>query len=241
MALSDITSFIFKKPKAIFGPEASGGGLVIDASVREVHEASADLTTSEVEDGTNINDNVRLKPLKLTMEGVVSRTPLSIFGSLFTAAASYAAAAAGAGIGIVAAASATVGSTISSALAGGASLSGLVLKSREPKDVYDFLLQLRDIRAPFSVQTGLRTYKNMILTSLRVIRTRDTGGALRFTAVLEQVRFASSLTVRIPESIVSGGAGASAASATNLGKQAAATPSGATQENGSILFNLFGG
>lgn len=50
--------------------------ITVDATVRESHEHVAEVTEHPVESGTEISDNIRMKPRKLTIEGVVSATPV---------------------------------------------------------------------------------------------------------------------------------------------------------------------
>jgi len=51
-------------------------GIVVDATVSEEHVSTADLTENPVEDGAKVTDHVQLKPSQLTIEGVISDTPL---------------------------------------------------------------------------------------------------------------------------------------------------------------------
>lgn len=51
-------------------------GIVFDATLKEGHSHSADITEFPVERGSNISDNVRAKPIGLTIEGFVSDYPL---------------------------------------------------------------------------------------------------------------------------------------------------------------------
>lgn len=83
----------------------------------------------------------------------------------------------------------------------------------------------------------------MILSSVRVIRTRDTGEALRFTATLQQVRIAATTTIRLPASILTGDtAKNSGESKVDKGKLSQTTPTEATSNNGSIAYNaVYGG
>lgn len=62
-------------------------------------------------------------------------------------------------------------------------------------DGHRLLKKLRDDREPFDFVGGFETYTSMILTSYQPTRNKDTGLALRFTATMEQVRYATSDTV----------------------------------------------
>lgn len=47
----------------------------LDASVREQHDTTAQVTEHPVERGSNIADHIRAEPRRLTIEGVISNTP----------------------------------------------------------------------------------------------------------------------------------------------------------------------
>jgi len=66
---------VFKIPT-----KAQIGFLKLDASLKESHNRTARVTENEIEDGSVISDHVKLDPKTLTMEGVISDTPISILG-----------------------------------------------------------------------------------------------------------------------------------------------------------------
>lgn len=51
-------------------------GFVIDAALSEEHASEADVTEFPVEDGSTFTDNVRIKPRRYRMNGIVTDTPL---------------------------------------------------------------------------------------------------------------------------------------------------------------------
>jgi len=55
-------------------------GWPIDAVVKEAHEFDSEVTEYPVESGIEISDNIRIKPLRVTLECYVSNTPM---GTLF--------------------------------------------------------------------------------------------------------------------------------------------------------------
>lgn len=139
------------------------GGIVVDATVSEEHMATCLITKNPVEDGAKITDHVTLEPVTLTVEGVISDTPLgfAIIGNIQNLVRS---------------------------------VSTLFGKSSRSVDAYNRLLKLRQDRQPFKVITGLKQYKNMILSDLSVVRTKDTGNAIHFRAVMEEINIVSSAT-----------------------------------------------
>jgi len=63
--------------------------------------------------------------------------------------------------------------------------------------------ELYKTREPFDVMTGLREYKNMVLTSYVVNRAPARGMSLRFTATMREIKFANIVVVEIPPNILS--------------------------------------
>lgn len=51
---------------------------VIDAALNEEHSNEAEVSEFPVEDGSNFTDNVRIKPRRYRMNGIVSDTPLDV-------------------------------------------------------------------------------------------------------------------------------------------------------------------
>lgn len=57
-------------------------GMIVDAALREEHTFEADVTEHPVETGASITDHVRTKPPTISIEGIVSDTPLEPVASL---------------------------------------------------------------------------------------------------------------------------------------------------------------
>lgn len=53
------------------------GGLSVDVTIRERHERENEVTNHPIEDGTEVSDHVIRNPVRLSMEGVVTNSPLS--------------------------------------------------------------------------------------------------------------------------------------------------------------------
>ncbi len=51
-------------------------GFIIDATPVETHELSAETTEHPIEEGADVTDHVRILPDQITIEGVVSNTPV---------------------------------------------------------------------------------------------------------------------------------------------------------------------
>lgn len=56
--------------------DPNGSPIVLDASIREVHNVEGELTEHPVEDGADISDHYRVLPRLFELEGVVSDTPI---------------------------------------------------------------------------------------------------------------------------------------------------------------------
>lgn len=78
--ISSITKTI---TSILFPVKANGkiGSIQLDCSVQETHSFKSDVTDYTVEDGGSISDNIYLQPFRLTIEGIVTDTPLTM---LFT-------------------------------------------------------------------------------------------------------------------------------------------------------------
>lgn len=144
--------------------DASIGAVDIDAVVTETHLDEVEVTDHPVEIGVNISDHMRVKPATITLDGIVSNTPLPTAGApsspLQADGVTY-----------------TSRSAAVPARAGSA---------------YQQLLALKTGGQLVTVVTALRSYDQMALVSLSVPRDAKTGNALRFTAVLKEIKFALS-------------------------------------------------
>ena len=209
------------------------GVLQLDAAVSIQHDANATPTKNPIEarsgdSDDNFTDHIRLQNRTLSIEALISESPLSIFSSAFNiftgaAATSVANDLVGPTSNVAAQAFAT----------GLGSIAGLIANRQEgdlsfPKKAFDYLISdLRDKRFPFTIVTRLQTYENMVITSLSVPQTAADGRSLRFSATFEQIKIVNTKTVAIPEGIVRN---SGATQTQQQGKQTADT---ATDENGS--------
>lgn len=66
------------------------------------------------------------------------------------------------------------------------------------KRAYEVLTELQRSGEPFSVQTGLKLYENMVCTSIRTSQDKDSANVLLFTAVLREVIIVYTQVVRYP-------------------------------------------
>jgi len=210
----------------------------LDAAIEETHIYSADVTETPVEKGYDITDHVILKPTKLTIRGIVSRTPLNGFGP-----GSVANSLIGAGINnVLGSANSLVGApfggvTRAAAAAGVGSLATLVSLEKTPENAYKDLVDLYNDRIPFDVYTRLSQYKNMVISNLNFPRNATIGRNLEFTIELTQVTVVSSLGFKISKEtlgVVAKNRGAGSKDLGAKGTKAAGAKTGAAA--GSTLY-----
>lgn len=63
-----------------FGEDYRLGEVIIDAVIKESHELRATTTEHPVESGSTVVDHVYNEPVVISLEGVISNTPLSFLG-----------------------------------------------------------------------------------------------------------------------------------------------------------------
>jgi hypothetical protein len=150
-------------------------GFRIDASISERHSYQAEATEFPVESGSTISDNIRNLPIEVSIEGIVSNTPL---GELATVR--------GEGGDV----------TLND---------GSVVPAQTPVELARAKFEgIWRARQPITIITTLDTYKNMVMTSLEIPRTASDGGAdaYRFSATFRQVTIVTteriSVTVATP-------------------------------------------
>lgn len=184
------------------------GTITLDASLKETHTGESDVTEHPVEQGANITDHVRPRPSQLTIEGVVSNTPINstqqsrvvdVLGVPFET------------------------TSLSDQIQGVAGYA---------EQAYAVLEEFRRNGTVLTVVTRLRTYDNMILSSLSIPRDKQTGDALFFTASFKQIILVTSRTVRIVVAKTTKAQGKNKAGV-QVGK-----PATLSKSEGSTLFNL---
>lgn len=166
----------------------------VDVSVSETHETDCDVTENPVESGANVTDHVQVKPARLTIEGLVSDTPIKFLQGIRD-----------------------------------------LFDDNRSRKTYEELLTIQTAREPIDVITGLKQYSNMILKTLTVPRNSDTGRALRFTAIFQEVRIvdSSSISIAVSDSQFQ--------KKSTLGKTSPATPTQKVQQDaGSLLSRITG-
>lgn len=151
--------------------------IAFDAITTETHTSTAQVTTHPVEEGSNIADGVYLDPKRLSVEAFVTNAPLTTPGSHTRGAKAVV-------------------------------QNGVLQFDSEmdrPCDVYNELADAMDAKSVFTVDTAIKRYTDMVITSMTTPReagnarwdaaSRTTWvGKLTFTIEMQQVRVATSKT-----------------------------------------------
>lgn len=77
---------------AIFYPESNAylGELLVDAFIKESHTLSAEITEHPIANGSMMADHIITKPFSLSIDGIISNTPMNLIGlTAFDAAVNF--------------------------------------------------------------------------------------------------------------------------------------------------------
>ena len=159
------------------------GEFLVDVATSEEHVDECDVTDNPVEAGAAITDNVRRRPRTLTLECVVSDTPIGAVAEARGLAEQQAAA--------------------TEAFLQQLNIIGAPSTLNPYRTAADecraFLARTLSAREPITVTTEIRTYESMVLYNVSESRTATTGDAIRFRAMFRQVRIVTNerSTVRV--------------------------------------------
>lgn len=131
--------------------------IVADASVSETHTFAADVTDYPVEEGPNVSDNIRARPIMLRVEAFLSDYPLRNEGRFQASSGGIP--------GFQRPASKTLAS----------------------KDAFKKLQDLQTKGTLMTVETGIQKYENMSLENIEVPRDKSLKNGLRVTLSFKQV------------------------------------------------------
>jgi len=143
------------------------GVLEFDATIHESHEYVNTVTEFPVEKGFNISDHVIRQPEKLTMEGFITNTPIPRSSDLSPIDGANA-----------------EQSRVETALEQLLDLAGLPSPTKNVSDITTDALFPKVIDI---VETGLRQYKNMVITRITIPRDRNTGETMQFTCEMKHL------------------------------------------------------
>lgn len=160
----------------------------IDATISEEHVFESEPTENPVEDGSVNTDNVKILPVKLKIEGIISNDPISLTNVA---------------IGNLASVFGNVPGPIGSGLSVGANYVGSGLLGKDTgdraKQFFRKIKQLRDTKTTVCVTTlySADIYKNMIIKSAVFPRDNKTGNSVKFTLNLYEIRVIGSTTTKL--------------------------------------------
>ena len=141
------------------------GFLQLDATVNENHVRSSTITKNEIEDGSNVADNVVLNNEKFSIEGIISESPFP-----------------SSDIRDIALQVQNVGFNALNDLVGSIS-GGLLPNTGSTIKRIVALTQLETFwknKVPFIVLTGLKRYENVLINNMSIPVTVKDGKSLRF-------------------------------------------------------------
>lgn len=149
----------------IYKTDGKEDAITFDATPSETHTSDVDVTQHPIETGAKVSDHILRKPQILRLEAVVTDFPLGLAGR-----------------------SNITGHLLGNAL-GNKNNEGALGRAAE---IYKRLERLQLAGTLAEVRTSLKTYKNMAIKSLSTPRTAATKNAIKFSAMLEEVRLVDS-------------------------------------------------
>lgn len=175
--------------------------ITVDATLAEQHEDAALVTERAVETGAPVSDHVRAEPARIRIEAHVTNTPVRAPETLLDGATlDFQSHELEARVynGPLLPVPVSIGRGAATI-----SISALLLSASQPFDrvraVYEALLKLQQTGTVVRVITSLREYDDMVLRNISVPRSADDGSAITITFDAQQVRFANTEIVDVPE------------------------------------------
>ncbi len=175
------------------------GRFVLDVSLTESHSFETEVTDYPVESGGSISDNIRPKPLKVTIEGIVTNTPLT--SNAVNKPTTFQDPYTNQEIESVADAF-TFAFEAARTAANDANANDV--KFLRSEQAYEYLKGVAEARETVIIRTSIGTFNNMAMTSLEIPRSKETTGLLRFTATFQQIQIVENARTRKRVSVRNG-------------------------------------
>ncbi|MCH8821329.1 hypothetical protein IID23_02275 [Patescibacteria group bacterium] len=147
--------------------------LKLDAVISENFTNTYRPTKNPIEFGAEVSDHVIIDPKLYSMSAVVSDTPLGTVS-----------------IGLIV--------DDKTGFFGDSTGEG---KTRS-QVAFEFLLFLADTKEPLEIQTGLKSYKDLVITSITASRDKNTSGALFFNISFQEAIIIQTEIIDIPEVVI---------------------------------------
>lgn len=207
--------------------------LPIDVTISRTTNYENELTTNPVEEGPDVSDHIRPKPITMQIEGIISETPLSIEGQkagLVGSGSSYVAKQVGGFKG---------GFQTAAVGAGAGKLGAKLMQSGgSPAELGRKILENLIIgKQRFRIAVDKKILDDMVMTRLSIPEDQNNGYSLRFSASLQQLRIVKGQVVQIER--IAQSAAHSAAKKQDLGSQA--TSEATKEQRKSLAKSLVGG
>ncbi len=181
------------------------GGIELDGVLSETHTNQIRLTKNPVELGADITDHAIIEPKRINIVAQVSDTPLG---------------------------TAALGQIVD--LVTGLFGTSTTQNITRSNAAYNAMVQLMEQREPIEVQTKLKLYQNMVITSLSTSQDKDTSRIVSMVLNLEEVLITESQIVKLdPDQLEQGSPREQGTSPEKRGRQEPVTPPEAT--NRSVL------
>lgn len=157
-------------------PKKSIAGIQLDAVLSESHSADVRVTKNPVELGATISDHAIIEPKKLRIEATITNSPLG---------------------------SAAIGQLIDTAsnLFGSTNSENVTRSST----AYNALIEIMEQRQLIEVQTKLKLYENMMITSMPVIQTKNNSNSVDMVINLEELLITESEFIALPAEFLQAG------------------------------------
>lgn len=188
----------------------AGNSLVtveFDGAVRYLHESSAVVTEHPVEKGVNIADHVRPELDRLTVEAIVTNSPITVPRTNMSGVS-----------GSTKSVEFKIPTSVSLPIdlpGVGAALKGAGLLNRTTTvsanvlqfddefdrvgSIYDEVRLLVSSGTLVGISTPLRQYENMLLKSLSSPKAKEDGDSIKFTFEAHEIRFSTTKEVPVPK------------------------------------------
>lgn len=204
--------------------------IVFDAVTNEDPTFEADVTEVPVEEDAEVTDHIQLKNPRLTLQGVISNSPLDLQTSIgnLVGGAAEAATAAQFRQSILNTGLQQASGVASAAILGQSISPGGVAAGAADAIARSLLLSAYERKARFDVVTKRQRYGSMVLQKMQFPYASDTGQQLRFILEMKQVRIVAPFKVKIDT--VSEDVVTSAVDKTDLGRQASSAFNANTEE-----------
>lgn len=247
-----LTLLTGQKPKrvGIQKQDKTADIMLIDATLSETTNLEAEASEHPIEDGPDITDHIRPKPVTVDIDGIISETPLTLIEDIQTLRTESSALIKNAARGFAGAAIADLSRAFGkqfgneagavAAVAGASLFQDTTNPAKQSRDTLEDILLRRQL---VTLQTKYKSYSNMALISLSFPRSNENGKVLRFSARFKQINIVVGETVEIKK--IARSAAGGAAKKASLGSQASAPPTTDVAKKSSLAFkgfqSLFGG